>query len=245
MTKWRYTKRLLCSLLLAMTHTAWAEDCVVLLHGLGSVPLAMKPLAFSLDVQPEYRVVNQGYNSYSNDLQALALETLPAAIRACNMRDEEAIHFVTHSMGGIMLRAFLAKKELQQLGRVVMIAPPNKGSEIVDWVERYALLKPFLGPAGGNLGTGEQHISAQLPAPEFVFGVIAGVRQSTSVWSSQLPGNDDGRVSTANTQIEQMADYIEIPGSHSGLLYKKQTIEQVTSFLRYGEFLRRSEFEPL
>jgi len=231
----------LFSLLAVMINTVHAEDCVVLLHGLASFPMVMKPIELALGVQPEYRTVNQGYASYSDDVNTLAAKTLPEAIEACDMRENETIHFVTHSMGGIILRAFLAENDIAQLGSVVMIAPPNNGSEVVDWVEQYAVLKPFLGPAGRELGTSDEGFLAQLPPPHFHFGVIAGVRERESSWSGQLPGDDDGKVSTESAQIEQMADYIEVSATHTGVLYKKVTIEQVISFLRYGHFLRHSE----
>lgn len=213
-----------------------AEDCVVIMHGLASNPLMMKPIELAIDIQPEFRVVNQGYHSYSADIEALASTVVPQAISTCGLQSNESISFVTHSLGGIVLRAYLAENELPNLGSVVMIAPPNHGSEVVDWLGQYSWLVKILGPAGEQLGTGEDAVPAALPSADFELGVIAGTKERRFSWKEQLPGQDDGKVSTQSARLDNMKDYTQIEASHSGLLYEKATVEQVLSFLRYGKF---------
>lgn len=219
---------------------AHAEDCVVLLHGLASNPLVMKPMEVAIDIQPEFRVVNQGYRSYSADIETLAHEVLPKAIAACDLKPYESVSFVTHSLGGIILRAYLAENELAALDSVVMLAPPNHGSEVVDWVGQFRWLIPILGPAGRQLGTEDDDLPTRLPDAEFKLGVIAGniseSRERWFFWTERLPGEDDGKVSTQSAKLGNMSDYTQVEASHSGLLIEKAAIEQVLSFLRYGRF---------
>lgn len=213
-----------------------AEDCVVLLHGLASHPMIMKPLEIAIDIQPEFRVVNQGYNSYAADIPSLAAEVVPEAIEACELNESESISFVTHSMGGLLLRAYLVDSELRALDTVVMVAPPNHGSEVVDWVQKFPWLVPVLGPAGGQLGTDSDEVPNLLPSPEFNLGVIAGTKEHRVLWKELMSGENDGKVSAQSARVENMDGYREIEAGHSRLLFERETIEQVLSFLRYGQF---------
>ena len=143
-------------------------QCVILLHGLARTAHAMKKMEKALG-NTGYTVVNQGYPSTKQDIQSLAAETLPKALAKCPATG--TIHFVTHSMGGILLRQFLAKHEIEKLGRVVMMAPPNGGSEIVDRLGGLALFEALNGPAGLELGTGNQSLPNRLGAITFEAGI--------------------------------------------------------------------------
>lgn len=222
-----------------MAATSAAEDCVVLLHGLASHPLAMKPIELAIDIQPEFRVVNKGYNSYSGDIQTLSNRVIPEAITRCELRKGEKISFVTHSMGGLLVRSYLATNDIQPLDFVVMIAPPNRGSEIVDWLQKYPPLVSALGPAGSQLGTGEQELPANLPVPEVKMGVIVGTQSNALFWRKQLSGKNDGKVSAESAKLGELDlinEYHEINAKHAELLFERETLEQVLSFLRYGSF---------
>lgn len=213
-----------------------AEDCVILLHGLASNEYVMKPLEMAIDVQPELRTQNQTYNSYSDDISVLAMHIIPDALERCAQQDGEQIHFVTHSMGGLLLRAYLAEREIANLGRTVMIAPPNSGSEIVDLLDSYGWPVWLLGPAGKQLTTDEDALPRQLPSPNIDLGIIAGTKSARWLFRELLPSFDDGKVSSESTELITMQDFVEIQASHTGLLMQKETIEQTLSFLRYGKF---------
>lgn len=231
------TRKWLLALVLPLIFTtANAEDCVVLLHGLASHPMVMKPLELAIDIQPEFRVVNQGYNSYSADLSTLAAEVIPESLAACDLQGGESVSFVTHSMGGLLLRAYIDDHQVEQIARAVMIAPPNHGSEIVDWFQRTPGLVNLLGPAGKQLGTEHEGFVAALPLPSFELGIVAGTQENKVFWRKILPEENDGKVSAESAQITSMSDFKEIEAKHSELLYRKETIEQVMSFLRYGRF---------
>jgi pimeloyl-ACP methyl ester carboxylesterase len=187
-----------------------------------------------------YRVVNVDYPSRKHPIDKLSELAVDAGLSACRSGPAEAIHFVTHSLGGILVRYYFAHHELDQLGRVVMLAPPNGGSEIVDrlWnVPGFGLLN---GPAGAQLGTGPDAVPASLGAVAFPLGVIAGTKSLDPILSRFVPNPDDGKVSVEGTKVEGMTDFIEVKASHSFIMHDEEAIRQAIAFLSSGEFIRES-----
>lgn len=157
-------------LLAALFATPAKADCVILLHGLARTGDSMIPLGLALDMAGQ-EVVLVNYPSTEAPVATLAAAAIPPAIHAC---DDATVHVVTHSMGAILLRSWLADHQIPKLGRVVMLAPPNRGSEIVDAMADLALFELINGPAGAQLGTGAGDLPAQLPSAGYELGVIAG-----------------------------------------------------------------------
>ena len=215
----------------------WANpDCVVLLHGLARTAGSMKPIGSALE-KSGYHVVNLGYPSRKKKIEELAALAVNMGVEACPA-DAPQVHFVTHSLGGILVRYFLEKNELPRLGRVVMIAPPNKGSQVVDMLRDIPGYELFNGPAGVQLGTDENSIPSTLGPVAFPLGVIAGTRTFNPILSLSLPNPDDGKVSVENTKIEGMIDFIEVPHTHTFIMRAETVIEQVEYFLKNGSFGR-------
>lgn len=236
--------RILASLLsvfLFMPLVAQADhECVVLLHGLARTANSMDELEEALSTGG-YRVVNIGYPSRQETIDRLAEMAVEEGIAGCDQSSVETIHFVTHSLGGILVRYYLADTSIAKLGRVVMLAPPNQGSEVVDeWhdVPGYEWLN---GPAGQQLGTGEDSVPRALGPVDFTLGIIAGTRSINPILSQSLPNPDDGKVSVENTRVEGMADFIEMPYTHTFMMGAEPVIRQVQHFLRSGRFSHNSD----
>lgn len=206
------------------------------MHGLARTSKSMQPLADEL-LAAHYVVVNQDYPSRQFAIAELAVRAIPPALAQCRKQSTSRIHFITHSLGGILLRQYLANNTIPELARVVMFAPPNKGSQVVDKLKKIPGFTLMNGPAGQELGTTPQSVPQQLGPVTFDLGIIAGTHSINWILSLYLPNPDDGKVSLENTKVEGMHDFIALPISHPFIMKDKTSIRQSLYYLQEGHFL--------
>ncbi|MGR9100600.1 MAG: esterase/lipase family protein [Gammaproteobacteria bacterium] len=213
------------------------NDCVVLLHGLARTGRSMKKLAASLKTRG-YRTVNIDYPSRLHPIETLAETVIPQALELCAEFSPENIHFVTHSLGGILIRCYLKGHTIANLGRIVMLAPPNQGSEVADKLSGFRIYRLINGPAGNQLGTDSQSVPSRLGPTAAEIGVIAGCRSVNLLLSLLIPGPNDGKVSVQRARLEGMSDFLVIPAAHPFIMNCPETFDQVAHFLKHGIFRR-------
>ena len=207
------------------------DECVVLLHGLGRSETSLFFLEEALKAEG-YLVVNRTYPTTEMSIEAL-LDYVTAAVGECG---EARVNFVSHSLGGIVARGWIQQNQPDSLGRVVMLAPPNHGSEVADELGQLSLFGMLMGPAGQELRTGPTGIPEQLGPVTFDLGVIAGNQSINPLFSALIPGTDDGAVSIESTRIEGMADHITLATTHTMMMNNPVVIAQVVNFLQTGTF---------
>ena len=223
-------------LLVLVAGAAPAAECVVLLHGLARTSTSMNKMQRELE-GAGFLTANIDYPSREYTVEKLADIAVADGLEACRANDGiEKIHFVTHSLGGILVRQYLSTNEIAELGRVVMMGPPNQGSAAVDELIGVPGFDWLNGPAGRQLGKGEDSVPMRLGPADFELGVIAGNRTIDPVTSAVLENPDDGRVSVDDTRLDGMADFVVVEHSHAFMMRMRRPIELTIEFLRSGQF---------
>jgi pimeloyl-ACP methyl ester carboxylesterase len=211
---------------------------VVLLHGLGSNRATMAFVDHALR-QAGYQTLRLSYPSRRHTLGALA-DGLAPDIHAFAEAISGPLHFVTHSLGGLVVRSFLERHSPKRMGRVVMLGPPNGGSELADLVTQLGLDQVLLGKVGGDLATRCPADPAPSSAPlPYELGIIAGNRSIDPIFPKLIiKGPNDGKVSVASTKLAGMKDHLVLPVSHTLMIVSPMVARQVVSFLEIGHFSR-------
>ena len=217
--------------------SASKNETVVLLHGLARSSKAMNKMSKQLTAEGYY-VINHDYPSTSATIDKLTADIFQSLEPQLN--NAQKVHFVTHSMGGIILRDYLEDHTLPNLGRVVMLAPPSRGSEVTDKLGDVFLYKWINGPAGNQLGTGTNSHPLRLKAPEFELGIIAGDRSINPILSLLIPGPDDGKVALKRVKPETYSDYLQLHTTHATMIWNKEVIKQTIHFIEEGAFEHHS-----
>lgn len=208
-------------------------DCVFLMHGILRSSSIMDEMAKAF-YAAGFKTISVDYSSTAYDIDTLTQMTLETFVpEYC---PAQTVNFVGHSMGGIIIRNYLANNEVLNLGRVVTVASPHKGSEVADFLNKIWLTRQLLGPALSEITTDDLSVARSLPTPDYELGAIAGTCSFIPFFSYLLPGPDDGEVSLESAKLEGAKDYIELPHSHTFIMQAEDTQKNVLKFVEFGEF---------
>lgn len=224
---------ILSLIILLLTERALAQDCVILLHGLGRTEASMSQIESVLK-KNDYLVINQTYPSTRKSLTQLANTVLPSRIQTCLAHHPKHIHFVTHSLGGVMVQTYLSDHPSSIVQRIVMLAPPNHGSPLIDKFQHNPLLHFILGPCVDNLSTSHHVTSLK---DHYEIGIIAGNSSINPFSHIIFKEENDGKVAVASTKIDGMKDFIVLNLSHTFIMRNKAVDKQILSFLKTGQFI--------
>ena len=215
-------------------------DRVILVHGLLMSGHVFYPVGAHL--------ARQGFLSilYDYPTRRACVEEHGAALCAFiekemeSMRESEAgkLHFVTHSMGGLLLRVALRQLSpgtRSAIGRIVMITPPNKGSDVAEAVLRKLFFAEKIVKCLPDLSSVPHSFANTFPEPDetFEIGIIAG--------------SHDRKVAVPSTHLAHERDHLILQSSHTAILFRKQTVHQTVHFLLHGTFehhLKQGDLKP-
>jgi len=208
------------------------KEIIVLLHGLGRSNTSMWLLGARLEDAGFY-VQRVEYSSLHQSPDEILTE-ISSQINQCCQKHDQSVHFVGHSLGGLMVRAYLQNNKVDKLGRVVLLGTPNKGTEAADHFSN-SWLMDILGPTAKALGTDDKSFPNSLKAPYYPVGIVAGEVRS-ELNDPVIPGKDDGLVSVEATKIDAMTDFIIIETGHSMMRYDREVADQTIEFIKSGVF---------
>ena len=211
------------------------NECVILLHGLGRLRQSMRRLEQHLR-SLSYATINLAYPSTTKSIETIAETHLARTVQGCEAHSAKRIHFVGHSLGGLIVRQYLQRHSVPAGSRLVMLSPPNQGSELVDLLLQVPLYQWVTGPAGQQIGRGPESVVNRLNSVGIEIGVIAGNRGRNLLFSAFLDGPDDGMVSVKSTMLPEMRDFIVVPNTHMFIMRDPQVMSQVAYFLKHGRF---------
>jgi len=208
---------------------------VILLHGLARSDSTFKKMERSLQDEG-YRTCNISYPSTKYSIETLVSKFVLPKIKRCLNGKDSSVNFATHSMGGILVIYLAAQKLNSKIGRVVMLSPLNKGSQVVDKLGGLWLFKIINGPAGLQLGTNKESLPNTLGATTFELGIITGNKSINWILSSMIDGIDDGKVSIKSAKLEGMKDFLIVEATHPFIMKNNFAIEQTKYFLKNADF---------
>lgn len=211
------------------------EHCVMLLHGLARTSASMRPMAEHL-ADAGFAVVNIDYPSRHFTIRNLSEMAVPRGLANCRERGASQIYAVAHSLGGILMRDYLSRQSIPDIVRIVMLAPPNQGSEVVDKLRDLPGFQWLNGPAGGQLGTDESSIPRSLGPIEKDTAVIAGTTTINLFLSTLLEDPDDGKVSLKSTRLNGMCAFLSVPAAHPFIMKDETVMIEVHNYLSTGRF---------
>lgn len=214
--------------------TASPKKCAILLHGLARSSFSMKPIERKLKKEG-YVVWNKSYESTKKTVEKLS-PIIAEAITYCDQQKAEEIYFASHSMGGILIRHYFQTMKNPKVKAVVMLAPPNKGSEIVDEFKDQSWFKWYNGPAGLQLTSDEKGLPKSLKPISIPIGIITGNVSSDPWFSYLFKGPNDGKVSVESAKLDEMKDFLLVEKGHTFIMNSSEVHKQILHFFDHQTF---------
>ena len=211
------------------------SEWVILMYGLGRFRQSMRGLEQHLK-RLGYSTINLAYPSTTKMIETISETHLARAVQDCEAQRAGKIHFVGHSLGGLIVRQYLQRHSVPAGSRLVMLSPPNRGSELVDLLMQVPLYRWITGPAGQEIGRGPESVVNRLKPVGIDVGVIAGNLSINLLFSAFMDGPDDGMVSVESTMLPEMRDFIIVPNTHTFIMKDPPVMRQVAHFLKHGRF---------
>jgi pimeloyl-ACP methyl ester carboxylesterase len=217
---------------------------VMLLHGLGEGRASMRPLANHLRKSLDATVLLVGYASTAADLTAHGralgdvMATLPPTVR---------VSFVGHSLGNLVVRRWMDLADdaaLARVDRMVMLGPPNRGSDLARQVGGAGMLATLAEGAARDLVIHWPRVEPTLAVPACEFGIVAGGRGDGVGFSHFLDGDDDAIVRVDETRLDGADDFLLVPVNHAAMLVDRRVKEATAAFLQSGRFAPREGEAP-
>jgi len=212
-----------------------SDAFVILVHGLRGKSDDFLKMEKAL-LAEGFNVCRVAYPSTEYTIEVLADSASGHAILRCEQAGSDTLHFVAHSMGSILVRYYLQEHDVPQLGRVVLISPPNHGTPLIDKFKGSKLFRNYNGPAGMQLSAADDAFVQSLEKPDYPVGVIMSTKSINPIESAVIPGEDDGRLSIESAKLDGMADFVLVRSNHHVSMKKEETIKQVLNFLKNGQF---------
>lgn len=209
------------------------QEVVIMLHGLWRSIRAMQPMARYL-TERGYTTVNVPYASFRHDLDKL-VSLVAEEIRPW-IEQGKTVHFVTHSLGGVVLKRLLELVHIEKIGRVVMLAPPHRGSEIVDWILSSPLrtVKGVLGPAGEFLSSARMSEHSENFPPDVEAAVIMGDKSGIPFFRRLLDASNDGLVSVEKGRLLGIKEFEIVNADHTFISSDLSVMQLVANFIKLG-----------
>lgn len=221
---------LLCLLMFNLN----ATNKIILLHGINGSSSELANIEAYLVSQDE-SVENIDYPSTEYPIEVLVSDYVGPMLEQF-AREVDTVHFACHSMGNIVLRYYLKDHPDYPYGRIVMMGPPNQGSQLTDTFKKWKYYKKRYGPAGDQIGTDVEdllNLSKQLPRD---VGIIAGTKTMFFLYSWIIPGKDDGKVSHSSMKSPGYRAFVTVPYHHDEMTYKEDLAELILNYIKNGEF---------
>lgn len=212
-----------------------AKDCVIVLHGMARTKHSMNIIEETLR-QDGYIVWNETYPSTKQKIEVSSVNHIKKGLDFCKQNNTLKINFVTHSLGGILVRYYLQDNSISNLSKIVMLSPPNKGSELADHLKDTKFYQWITGPAGQQLGTTSTSLPNRMDEINATVGIITGNKTNDPWFSPIIPGIDDGKVSVERAKLDEMTDFLVVESGHSFIMRKESVLKQIKYFLKNGKF---------